>query len=206
MWLFKGHHTTPNDALRQNRRAVLFIGVGILFIAVATYLDAPAFRILLAAPKMPDKIFAKSVVVVMRQGLATQGVILNRLLTPEQAAQLPAALQEQVSHYGGPVNFPDSVAILAWRPQQPADFILISKDSRVFSDAAALQAQITQLQAKGYRVRLFAGYAGWHPLQLEIEMWLAQMWQSYPPASAATRLNSLFDGSSADWAELREKH
>lgn len=204
MWLFKNRHTTPHDALRQNRRAALFIFIGIVCIACAAYLDAPPYRILLAAPTMPDKIFARSVVVVMRRGLATQGVILNRPLTPEQAAQLPAALHGQVSNYGGPVNFPDKVAMLAWRPQQPADFSLILADSRAFGDADVLPAQIAQLQAQGYRVRLFAGYAGWSPLQLEMEKWPARMWQSYPPASAAAQLNSLFDGSGTDWAALRE--
>lgn len=205
MWLFKNWYTVSNDALRQNRRAAILICIGVVFIACATYLDAPSYRILLAVPTMPDKIFAKSVVVVMRRGLATQGVILNRPLTPEQTAQLPVALQGQVGNYGGPVNFPDSVAILAWRPQQPADFSLILDDSHAFSDPATLQMQITQLQEQGYRLRLFAGYASWHPLQLEIEMRLAQMWQNYPPVSAAARLNDLFDGSDADWVELHEK-
>ncbi len=204
MRLFKGKPTVPKDALRQNRRAVLIIVIGISFIACAAYLDAPAYRVLLAAPAMPDKIFARSAVVVLRRGLATQGVILNRPLTPEQTLQLPTALRGQVRNYGGPVNFPNRVAIMVWRPLQPADFRLILLDSRAFDNAAALQAQVEQLQAQGYRVRLFAGYAEWSPLQLEVEMWLAHLWQTYQPASVAARLNILFDGSGADWAALHE--
>lgn len=205
MWLFKGRHTNPNDALRQNRHAALFIGFGIVLVALATYLDAPPYRILLAAPTMPDKIFAQSVVVITRRSLATQGVILNRPLTPEQTAQLPTALQGQVSNYGGPVNFPYKVAILAWRPQQPADYTLTLQDSRAFGDAAVLPAQIEQLQTQGYRVRFFAGYAAWNPLQLEMEIWPARMWQSYQPARTAAQLNNFFDGSGVDWSELRDK-
>ena len=68
----------------------------------------------------------------------------------------------------------------------------------------ALQAQVEQLQSQGYRVRLFAGYASWSPLQLEVEMWLARLWQTYQPARVAARLNPLFDGSSAVWAALHE--
>ena len=204
MWLFKGKPAVPNNTLRQNRRAILIICIGIIFIACAAYLDAPAYRVLLAAPAMPDKIFAHSAVVVMRRGLATQGVILNRPLTPEQTLQLPTALRGQVRNYGGPVNFPVRLAILVWRPLQPADFSLILLDSRALDNAAALQAQVEQLQSQGYRVRLFAGYASWSPLQLEVEMWLARLWQTYQPARVAARLNPLFDGSSAVWAALHE--
>lgn len=204
MWLFKGKPAVPNNTLRQNRYAILIIGIGLILIACAAYLDAPAYRVLLAAPAMPDKIFSHSAVVVMRRGLATQGVILNRSLTPEQTLQLPTALQGLVRNYGGPVNFPDRVAILVWHPLRPDDFSLILLDSRAFDNAAALQSQVEQLQEQGYRVRLFAGYAGWSPLQLEVEMWLAHLWQTYQPASGAARLNNLFDGSSEDWAALLE--
>jgi len=204
MWFFKDKHATPNDALRQNRRAALLIGVGVLLIASAAFLNFPARRILLATPTMPDKIFAQSTVLVMRHGLAKQGVILNRPLTPEQTAQLPAAMQGQISAYGGPVNFPDGVAILAWRPTQPDDATLTLLDNVALSDAAALQTNIAQLQTQGYRVRLFAGHAGWTPLQLEMEMWLVSMWQRNEPTLTTEQRHSLFDGSGANWATLRQ--
>lgn len=205
MWLFKNRHPIPDDAQRQNRRPLLFIFIGIFFIACAAYLDAPAYRVLLAAPTMPDKIFAQSVVVVMRRGLATQGVILNRPLTPEQAALLPTVLKGQVRNYGGPVNFPEKVAMLAWRPDEPANFVLILQDSRALAETDAMREQSARLQMQGYQVRYFAGYADWMPMQLETEIWTGRMWHSYRSANAAMRLNSLFDGSDTDWAELSDK-
>lgn len=205
MWFFKDQNTTPNDALRQNRRAAFLIGIGVIIIVCTTFFHFPPYRILIAAPTMPDKIFAQSIVLVMPRGLARQGVILNHPLTPEQAAQLPPMLQGLVSAYGGPVNFPKGVTMLAWKASQPADYTLTLWDSSALGDGAAIQAKIAEQQTQGYRVRLFAGYAGWSPLQLEMEMWVVKMWQIHQPAQATLRLDSLFDGSGAAWMTLRQQ-
>ncbi len=153
MWFFKDQNALPNDALRQNRRAALLISIGVVIIACTTLLNFPAYQILSAAPAMPDKIFAHSVVLVMPRGLARHGVILNHPLTPEQTTQLPPALQGHISDYGGPVNFPTSVAILAWRPattSHPDDVTLTLLDGSALN-ASALQEKRNNLQAQGYR-------------------------------------------------------
>ncbi len=206
MWFFNDRKSTPHDALRQNRRAALFIAVGILLLLCAVFLDFPRYRILTAAPDMRDSNFAHSVVLVARHGLATHGVILNRALSAEQSAQLPSALRDHIANFGGPVGFPDTVTVLLWKavPQGEPRYGFRQWEAAALPDAAALTQRLTALQAEGYQVRVFAGYAGWVPLQLEMELWLARVWRVYQPAQMSARFSSLLDGSGADWNALQQ--
>lgn len=205
MWVFKPERRTTRRALQKNRSAAIFIGAGLIILAATALLDFPPYRILRAAPSMPDKIFAQSIVLVMPQGLSKLGLILNRPLTPEQTAQLPAAAQAIITDYGGPVNFPQRAALLSWRPNQPPHLAEITLTLLAPNDLLAadtLREKIAGLRHRGLNVRLFAGYAGWSPLQLEMEMRLVHMWRSPQPAAANAPLDTLLDGSAADWARL----
>lgn len=136
-------------------------------------MDSLRGKLLIAAPKLEDPNFARSVVVV---GEHTEdgalGVVLNRPSDTPVAEAVPdlAGLvdPESVVHVGGPVQ-PAAVLVLAqFEPQlvggggqmvlEDVGFLAVD------DDAGPLDAPAPA------RARVFAGYAGWGPGQLEAEL------------------------------------
>src|SRR4051812_38368935 len=128
--------------------------------------------LLVAKPDMADPNFRETVVVVARTPDASSvGVILNRPSEQRLADLAPAwpgARDYQEPLYvGGPVMRQVVVAMFA-ADEQPAEaafpvlpHVFLSMHPKNI-DAALAQP--------GARVRLFAGFSGWAPLQLEAEM------------------------------------
>jgi putative transcriptional regulator len=131
-------------------------------------------RLLVAAPQLLDPNFSRTVVLVLEHDEpGAVGVVLNRPLQVEVGeildrwAELAAGVPPPVVFSGGPVS-PDAVIGLAraaraaaagsWRMVVPGvgvvDLSLSPLDQPVVLDG----------------VRLFSGYAGWAPGQLEEEM------------------------------------
>lgn len=128
---------------------------------------------LIAKKSMPDPNFAGTVLLItVYDETGTVGLVLNRPLDKPAQEVLPE-LRELVPgdfnvHLGGPVRL-DSLRLLV---QTETD---LGADNYVVGNVF----QITDLQGvRGllerelgqFRVRLYAGYAGWYPGQLEREM------------------------------------
>ena len=126
-------------------------------------------QLLLAGPALLDPNFARSVVLIGdHDEEGALGVILNRPLSvavsdaaPPLAALVPA---DDSIFQGGPVQ-PQAAVILA-EFERVEDAGLIAFDSIGF-----LMGEVDEeVTGRLRRARVFAGYAGWGPGQLEMEL------------------------------------
>lgn len=112
-------------------------------------------QLLIAAPQLADY-FRRSVVLVLEHNEdGAMGVVLNRPTETPVAEAVPdladLAGEDSLVHAGGPVN-PDTVIALGDVDGKPE---LLGPDD-------------TELEPR--RLRVFAGYAGWAPGQLDGEL------------------------------------
>lgn len=134
-------------------------------------------RLLVAAPQLADPNFARTVVLVLEHDEpGAVGVVLNRPLQVdvdeilERWAPLARAAPPGVVFSGGPVS-PDAVIGMALRGASPPPgptgrWRDIVSGVGVVDLSTAPDGQAVSLEA----VRLFSGYAGWAPGQLEAEL------------------------------------
>jgi putative transcriptional regulator len=133
-------------------------------------LDSLRGQLLVAGPGLDDPNFRRSVVLVGEHGDdGAMGVVLNRptSVTVGEAVPPLAELVEDgdVVHLGGPVQ-PRAVVVLA-------DFVdTADADDLVVESVGFLPGEIEDAAGVGpvRALRVFAGYAGWSPGQLEEEL------------------------------------
>jgi putative transcriptional regulator len=129
--------------------------------------------LLVARAELPDPNFRGSIVLVTNNvGPAPGGVILNRPtripvshLFPDlpQLALLPDRL-----YFGGPVQFP-SVWFLVRSESPPEQAVSITGDVYLCADRALLLRLLAR-EKPMEGLRIFVGYSGWAPGQLEAEI------------------------------------
>jgi putative transcriptional regulator len=122
-------------------------------------------QLLIAAPGMPDY-FRRSVVLVIEHGeQGAMGVVLNRPSEATVADAVPQlaelASPEDVVHAGGPVSPTAVVAIGDF--EDPAEAARL-----VVGDVGLVDPDRTHPALR--RLRVYAGYAGWAPGQLDAEL------------------------------------
>jgi putative transcriptional regulator len=127
-------------------------------------------QLLLAAPNLLDPNFHRTVVLVSEHNdQGAMGVVLNRPSTMTVGEAVPALGKvlsaEQAVFVGGPVA-PTSIILLAEFLDPELASLLVF--GRVGLPAA--EVEIDQLVRSIDRARVFAGYAGWGPGQLEGEL------------------------------------
>jgi putative transcriptional regulator len=132
--------------------------------------DSLRGNLLLASPALVDPNFRRSAVILGEHGeLGALGVILNRPSETRVADAVPglAGLVEEddVVYVGGPVR-PATVLVLAEVDDPEA------VDGFVVGDVGFLRGDFDaeELAGRVKRARVFAGYAGWSPEQLEAEL------------------------------------
>jgi putative transcriptional regulator len=137
--------------------------LAVLMAVAATSVNAqPSGILLVAKPDLADPNFREAVIVVTRApDASTVGVILNRPTT-NRYPKFPEPL-----YAGGPVMREVVVALFAAdEPPKDAAFEVLPHVYLSMHPRA-----IDSLVAKpGAHVRLFSGFAGWAPRQLEAEM------------------------------------
>jgi len=135
--------------------------------------DAESLRgtLLIAAPMLVDPNFARSVVLVAEHGEeGAMGLVLNRpteVVVSDAVPALADLVEEDgagsVVYEGGPVQ-PQAVVALA-EFDDPADAAVVA-----FGRIGFLRADASPDDVALGRARVFAGYAGWGPGQLEGEL------------------------------------
>ena len=135
-------------------------------------------RLLVATPALFDPNFRRTVVLVGEHGdEGAMGLVLNRPaeVTVGEAVPPLAAVagEESRVHVGGPVQ-PEAVLVLAEFDDAALAATLVVGDIGFASSDDDLEA----LAGATRRARVFAGYSGWGPGQLEAELeeesWLVE--------------------------------
>lgn len=128
-------------------------------------------RLLVAAPTLRDPNFDRAVVLILEHGDEALGVVVNRPSETGLIAALPPwealAADPRVVFVGGPVA--PSAAIGLGRVAGDAD---ADGCQPLFAGLGTvdLERDPTELASPPAGIRVFAGYAGWGPMQLEGEV------------------------------------
>jgi putative transcriptional regulator len=134
-------------------------------------------RLLVATPALFDPNFRRVVVLVGEHGEeGAMGLVLNRPteVTVGEAVPPLAVVTggESLVHVGGPVQ-PEAVLVLAEFADAAAATLIVGDVGFASSDD-----DLEALAAATRRARVFAGYSGWGPGQLEAELeeesWLVE--------------------------------
>jgi putative transcriptional regulator len=157
-------------------------------------------QLLVASPAMSDPNFARSVVAIANHDEdGALGIVLNRPSDTEVVEAVPelegVVDSDEVVFVGGPVQ-PASIVVLAeFEDPAEAAYLVV--------DAVGLVSDRTGLDRLGVataRRRVYAGYTGWGPGQLEAELeredWIVE------PA----RAQDVFDAEPADlWGRVLQR-
>jgi putative transcriptional regulator len=133
-------------------------------------MDSLRGQLLIATPMIEDPNFRRTVVLIAEHSdEGAMGIVLNR---PSEAPVSDAAPELEpfvddgaAVHEGGPVQ-PMAVVVLAEFVEPDPEAVLVI-DTVGFLPAGA---DLDSLLANTVRARVFAGYAGWGPGQLEGEI------------------------------------
>jgi putative transcriptional regulator len=131
------------------------------------YLDG---QLLVASPTMTDPNFARTVVAIANHDEdGALGIVLNRPSDTEVAEAVPeleAVMDpDEVVFVGGPVQ-PASIVVLAEFENPAEAAFLVVEGVGLVSDRTGLD----RLDVVTARRRVYAGYTGWGPGQLESEL------------------------------------
>jgi putative transcriptional regulator len=138
-------------------------------------------QLLIASPALFDPNFRRTVVLVTEHGdEGAMGLILNRpseTTVSEGAPPLQSLVEEGARvHLGGPVE-PAAVTVLAeFEDPDDAAAVVLGDIGFVRADA-----ELDELPDATRRARVFAGYCGWSPGQLEAELEGDDSWIVEPP-------------------------
>lgn len=133
-------------------------------------IDSLRGQLLIAGATLPDPNFARTVVLVCEHSdEGALGLVLNRageLLVAESAPELIELIGEEGTiDEGGPVQ-PDALLVLAEFEDPARAAILVVGTVGLMGDGN----EIDDLVGATKRARVFAGYAGWGPGQLDAEL------------------------------------
>lgn len=130
-------------------------------------------RLLVATPQIEEGVFRRSVVLVLHHGDdGAQGLVLNRPIEADIDAVLPGweehASRPATMFQGGPVQLDSALGLVA----VPGDSPEPTGVRRLFGAVALvdLDTQPALVVPEVAGLRIFAGYAGWSPGQLENEI------------------------------------
>ena len=158
-------------------------------------------QLLVAAPSLEDPNFARTVVIVGEHNEdGALGVVLNRPSDTEVAEAVPdlAELVEdgEIVHVGGPVQTSAVLVLAEFAEPEQAQQLVVDSVGFLAVDDEEEDPVATALE----RARVFAGYAGWGPGQLEAEL-AREDWIVEP----ATGEDVFCDDPDALWSRVLER-
>lgn len=174
------------------RPLAVLLGLAAAMTAVAQPAGPPNAILLIARPELADPNFRETVVLVTQApDASTVGVILNRPTGRKHSKS------GQPMHVGGPVM--PGVTIALFRSVQPpgAPAFAVLKDVYLSMHPGNIEPLYG---GPASRYRLFAGFSGWAPGQLQSEM-MRESWYMLPASQEV-----IFRADTAQmWRELVEK-
>ncbi len=156
-------------------------------------------KLLIASPVLADPNFRRTVVLITEHGDdGAMGIVLNRPAETEVAEILPELAEIAAAEpifVGGPVQ-PDALVVLGEFSEPDKAAWIVVADVGLVSAATGLD----ELPAALRRGRVYAGFSGWGPGQLEGEL-EEEAWIVEPPLPA-----ELFPEDPANlWSEVLER-
>ena len=144
----------------------------LLLLAASSAFAQPNGILLVAKPGMPDPNFSETVVLVAwAEDSSTVGVILNRPSAQQLVDMAPnwpgAADFKQPIYFGGPVMHQVLVALFDSKDEPKARAFRVLPHLYLSMHPGNLEPLIAHPPA---RMRLYAGFSGWAPRQLESEV------------------------------------
>lgn len=137
----------------------------------------PPSLLLIASDRLQDPNFRRTVVLVLQTPGGPFGFVLNRpspVTVGEVLPQAPPALAAARVYAGGPVS-PRTVGALFSAPETPPRSLPVLEELYFSVDPTTI-AGILGAAEPPRRLRVFAGYAGWAPGQLESELARGDWW------------------------------
>ncbi len=156
-------------------------------------------KLLVASPALADPNFNRTVVLITEHGDdGAMGIVLNRPAEAEVVDVLPELAEivaEEPIFVGGPVQ-PDSLVVLGeFSDPEKAAWIVVADVGLV-----SASTDLDELPAAVRRGRVYAGFSGWGPGQLEAEL-EEEAWIVEPPLPP-----ELFPEDPANlWSEVLER-
>ncbi len=134
--------------------------------------ELAAGKLLIAKPELADPNFAESVVLIVHydDDKGAVGLILNRRSNVPLSKVLPQVkgAREDPVYEGGPVETASAQALLRSR-EKPEEATKILSDVYASGNKDVIEKLVTS-GARPSDFRLYAGYAGWSPGQLQKEI------------------------------------
>jgi putative transcriptional regulator len=129
-------------------------------------------KFLVASRQLQDPNFRETVVLLIEYGLdGAMGLVINRPSAVKLATVFPDIKElkqrNDIIYVGGPVAV-NQILMLIKSPKVPEDATVITPQVYISSSWEVLERMMKK-KAKDERFRLFAGYAGWAPSQLDFE-------------------------------------
>jgi putative transcriptional regulator len=137
----------------------------------------PRSLLLIAAPSLQDPNFHRTVVLVVQTAGGPFGVVLNRpgaATVGDVLPQAPPAVATLSVHFGGPVS-PRGLGMLFSADEAPPGAVPML-NNLYFSGSRAVLETLARQEPPPRRLRVFAGYSGWAPGQLEAELERGDWW------------------------------
>ena len=184
-------------------RFLAFLLLGLIGSAAQAQQNLPANGLFLVAkPSMPDPNFARTVVLVTQtEDASTVGVIINRPSPLRLSQLLPPELSPQnyldPVYFGGPVMLQAIFALFRTETVPAAAAFHVLRNVYLTNHAENISLL---LAAPAATYRLYAGFSGWAPRQLESEF-TRDDWYVLP-ADEAMLFRKSTEGL---WEELLER-
>ena len=130
-------------------------------------------KFLVASRKLQDPNFKETVVLLIDYGMdGAMGLVINRPSAVKLATVFPDIKElkqrKDTIYVGGPVEV-NKMLLLIRSPQMPEGATVVTPGVYISSSWKVLESLMKKKAAKEERFRLFAGYAGWAPSQLDFE-------------------------------------
>jgi putative transcriptional regulator len=130
-------------------------------------------KFLVASRRLRDPNFKETVVLLIEYGLnGAMGLVINRPSAVKLATVFPDIKElkqrKDTIYVGGPVAV-NQMLLLIRSPEMPEEATAVTQDVYISSSWKVLERLMKKKAAIDERFRLFAGYAGWAPNQLDFE-------------------------------------
>lgn len=156
---------------------LMYVLFGVVFVLLPFMTSLYNDKAIVATKYVEEEPFKESVIYVYKHNFYNAfGLLLNKPLTSEQRAELPAQIRDiEHIYYGGIIDFPNALTLARIESKSDGVHLEIESLKRAMRDNPKIIDEIKEQGAAGH-LRLYAGYLGWGFLQLDREAFAENAW------------------------------